>query len=148
MKISNGVEITSAQKQKINELAKEFNLKLILLFGSRLSEKKFLHRESDFDIAYLSEGNLDLMAEGKLICDLMSIFKSDKIDLENLKKADPLLRHEVAKNCLLLYGKKEDFFEFKARAFKDYINHLPLLELEDFLIKRRQKLFAQTIYDK
>lgn len=139
--------LTQKQKEKIKELAKEFDLKLVLLFGSQVLEKT--HSESDVDFAVLPEKNLSFEEEILLNTKLSGLFQDEKIiDLVNLKKANPLLKQEIAKNCLLLYGKEEDFFDFKAAAFKDYINHLPLLELEDFLIKKRQKVFAESLYGK
>ena len=74
---------------KIKELAGKYHLSLVLLFGSRATGK--IHARSDFDVAYLSEKPLDLMDEARMLCDLMPIFRSDKIDLVNLKKAPPLL---------------------------------------------------------
>lgn len=139
------MELTQKQKERIKELAKEFNLKLVLLFGSVASRET--HQESDVDFAVLPENNLSFDEEILLNTKLSGLFGDKKIiDLVNLKKVNPLLKYEIAKNCLLVYGKEETLFEFKAQAFRDYINHLPLLELEDFLIKKRQKLFAQSLY--
>ena len=138
------MEFSQAQKNKIKELAKQFKLKLVLLFGSGVSKE--MGQESDVDFAVL--GEKDLSFEEKIILNtkLSGLFRDEKIiDLVDLKKANPLLKQEVAKNCILLYGKEEDFFEFTAQAFKEYIDHLPLLELEDFLIKKRQKLFTESI---
>jgi len=71
-----------SHKEKIKEIAKKYDLDLVLLFGSQVKDKKYLHQESDFDIAYLSKKDLNLMEEAQLICDLMPIFKSEKIDNE------------------------------------------------------------------
>lgn len=139
--------LSPIQKQKIRDLAKRYNLKLILLFGSRI-KKKFLHLESDFDIAYLGKRDLTGEEEINLNCDLVDIFNSDKIDLVDLKKANPFLRYEVAKNSDLLYGNEIEYLEFKAFAFRDYINHRPLFDLRDFLIERRHKLLKESIYGK
>lgn len=43
---------TSNQDEKIKNIAENYDLKLALLFGSQVSQ--CTHRESDFDIAYLS----------------------------------------------------------------------------------------------
>lgn len=129
---------------KLVEIAKEFNLKLILLFGSRVLGQT--HKESDVDLAFLPEKDLSFEDEISLNTKFCDLFKTDRVDTVNLRKANPLLRHEVSKNCQLLYGKKEILFEFKAFAFSDYIFHQPLFELEDFLIKKRQKLLAKSIH--
>lgn len=133
-------------KERIVKVAKKFNLKLILLFGSQAERKT--HKESDVDLAFLAEKKLSFEQEILLNTAFCNIFGTDRVDTVNLRTANPLLKHEIAKNYQLLYGTKEDLFEFKALAFKVYINHLPLLELEDFLTEKRQKLFAQSIHGK
>jgi predicted nucleotidyltransferase len=137
----------STQKEGIKELAKEFNLKLVLLFGSQSSSKT--HKESDIDFAVLPEKGLTFEQEISLNTKLSGLFGDAKIiDLINLRKVNPLLRYEIAKNSLLIYGKEKEFLGFKALAFRSYIEHLPLLALENLLIKKRQRLFAESIYGK
>ena len=139
------MELFQEQKEKIKELAKEFNLNLLLIFGSQAANQTL--PESDVDFAFLAKKDLSFKDEILLNTKLSALFEDKKIiDLVNLRKANPLLKQEVTKNCLLLYGKEEDFFELKAAIFKDYVDHLSLLELEDFLIKKRQKLLANSIY--
>lgn len=134
-------------KNKIEEIAKEFNLKLILLFGSQVNRQT--HPETDVDLAFLPENDFSFDDEIMLNSKLSGLFRDKKIiDSVNLKKANPFLKQEIAKNPLLLYGKEEDLFEFKAQAFRSYVDHLSLLSLEDFLIKKRQKLLAKSIYGK
>ncbi len=115
--------------KKLQEIAKKYNLKLLLLFGSRIGKKKFLHKESDFDVAYLSKKDLDLEEEAKLICGLMPIFESEKIDLVNLKKAPPFLFYSIFQNCRILYA--DDpllFYYLRSYAFKKYIEAKPLYQ--------------------
>lgn len=115
--------------KKLQELAKKYDLRLLLLFGSRAGDPKFLHKESDFDVAYLSEKKLDLWEESKLICDLMPVFKSEKVDLVNLENAPPLLFYAIFKKCQVLYANNPLlFYYFRAYAFKKYIEAKPLYE--------------------
>ncbi len=115
--------------KKLREIAKKYNLKLLLLFGSRTGKKKFLRKESDFDVAYLPQNDLGLTEEAKLICGLMPVFKSEKIDLVNLKKAPPFLFYSVFQNCRILYA--DDpllFYYLRSYAFKKYIETKPLYQ--------------------
>lgn len=115
--------------KKLREIAEKYNLKLLLLFGSRTGKKKFLHKESDFDVAYLPKKDLDLTEEAKLICDLMPIVRSEKVDLVNLKKASPLLFYAIFQNCQVLYA--DDpllFYYLRSYAFKKYIETKPLYQ--------------------
>jgi len=88
--------------QKIKAIADKYDLELLLLFGSRVNGK-MLHKESDFDVAYLSDKKLDLMEESRLIIELMPIFKSDKIDLANVKMAHPLLLKQIFANHKIIF---------------------------------------------
>ncbi len=140
--------VVKTHNQKIEKLAKKYDLNLLLLFGSRVKYKKFLHEESDFDVAYLSKRELFGKEIIALNCDLMDIFNSDRVDLTDLKNTNPFLRYEIAKNSLLLYGKEMEYLEFKAFAFKDYINHKPLFGLTTVLIRRRHQLLKEKMYGK
>lgn len=135
-------------QQKIKKLAKKYDLKLLLLFGSRLKNKKFLHPESDMDIAYVGQGELTGEEIINFNCDLIDIFKHDKIDVVDLKKAPPLLFFEISKNSLLLFGKEMDYLEFKAMAFKRFIDAQSLFELEELLLKKRQESLRNFLYAK
>lgn len=125
-------------KKLIKEIAKKYSLELLLLFGSRISGE--LQKESDFDIAYLSKKELDLMGEAKLICDLMPLFQSEKIDLVNLKKASPLLLFAITQNCQILHQRNPIIFPaLRAYAFKKYIETKPLYEEKFRRLKERLK---------
>lgn len=114
-------------KKLIEEIAKKYSLDLLLLFGSRASGKTY--KGSDFDLAYLSKANLTLEEEAELILALILLFKSEDIDLINLKKASPLLFYAIFKNCRLLYEKRPLIFaSLRAYAFKKYIETKPLYE--------------------
>jgi len=131
-------------KEKINKIAKKYDLDLILLFGSRLREKKYLQRESDFDIAYLSKKDLNLMEEAKLICDLMPIFKSDKVDLVNLKRANPLLMKQIFENHKVLFCRNlKIYYQYKIYAERRYAEAKPLFQLTEELIKSFLKKHAR-----
>lgn len=130
------MSINLSQKQKIKELAKKYNLELLLLFGSQVKDGKYLQKESDFDVAYLSTKNLDLMGEAKLICDLMPILKSEKVDLVNLKRAGPLLMQQVFEGHKILYCRdKELYHRYKIYAVRKYIEAKPLFDLQERAIK-------------
>ena len=138
------MEITEEQKRKVEEIAQKYSLELILLFGSQATGKA--RPESDFDVAFLSEKKLSFEEELQLDVDFMPIFHSDKIDLVNLRNANPLLLHEVVRDARLVYGDEGKFFEFQAYVFKNYIDHQSLFELEGFLVKKRQQLLADSMY--
>lgn len=126
-------------KPKIEKLAEKYGLSLVLLFGSRAAGKT--HAQSDFDVAYLSKKPMDLMDEARLICDLMPVFRSDKVDLVNLKKAPPLLRKLIFdRHQVLFCADKAQYFAYQMYALRGYIEARPLFELRSLSLKK----FLQT----
>ena len=118
---------TINKKDLLGRIAQKYSLELILLFGSRANKKN--QRESDFDVAYLSKKALDLEEESKLIVELAPVFKSENIDLANLKKASPLLSFAITNNCQILYEENPLIFPtLRVYAFKKYIETKPLYE--------------------
>ena len=129
---------------KIEELAGKYHLSLVLLFGSRATGK--VHARSDFDIAYLSKEPLDLMDEARLLCDLMPIFRSDKVDLVNLKKAPPLLmKHIFDSHQILFCADNAQYFSYQMYALRRYDEAKPLLDLRSDYLRYRVKKYKQEL---
>jgi len=129
---------------KIKELAGKYHLSLVLLFGSRATGK--IHARSDFDVAYLSEKPLDLMDEARMLCDLMPIFRSDKIDLVNKKKPPPLLMKRVFDSHQVLFcADKARYFNYQMYALRRYIEAKPLLDLRSDYLRYRVKKYKQEL---
>ena len=135
-------------EQKLAEYAEEKAIKFIVLFGSRASGAET--RESDFDVAVFLKNEKDFFSDYKLYLDLLGNLSeilqigTNQLDLTDLAKANILLRYETTSRGKLLYGDEDEYTEFKAFAFRDYIDAKPLFELEDILIKKRQELIKQA----
>ena len=92
----------------------------------------------------------DFFSDYKLYLDLLGNLSeilqigTNQLDLTDLAKANILLRYETTSRGKLLYGDEDEYTEFKAFAFRDYIDAKPLFELEDILIKKRQELIKQA----
>ncbi len=140
------MELNRSQKRQLKECVEKYKIELMVLFGSQAKGRPY--QESDFDVAYLSKKDLSGKEIIALNCDLMDIFSYDRVDLVDLRKTDPFLRYEIARNSQLLYGKEMDYLEFKAFAFKDYIDHQSLFDLNSVLIRRRHQLLKEKIYGK
>lgn len=85
---------------RIGDLADKYQLDLILMFGSRLTGN--VHTESDIDIAVCRRQMLSETEKIQLIYELCNIFRTDDIDLVDLRTASPLLKKEVFKNYKIL----------------------------------------------
>jgi len=121
------MEIQEKQNKKIEELAGKYGLRLVLLFGSRVSGK--VHKESDYDVAYLPQKNLSFEQEIQINYEFTNIFQRDRVDTVDIRKAPPLLLYAIFKECQILY--KEDDLIFPTRrayAFKRYVEAKPMLE--------------------
>jgi len=127
------MEIDSA---KINKIAQKYNIKMLLLFGSRA--KKSFKKESDFDVAYSTENILSLEVENNLSFDLSFIFKSENIDLVNLRKASPLMLKQVAENSVILYQENKSVFnEFFLYAINIYNEAKVLFKMREEYLSRK-----------
>ena len=121
------MELEKRQKQKIEEIAKKYRLKLILLFGSRATGK--IHKKSDFDVSYLPEKNLSYDDEIDINFQFTNIFKHDRVDTVNMQKAPPLLLYAIFNKCFILFKKDDLIFPtYRAYAFKKYFEIKPFLE--------------------
>lgn len=132
------IELTDKKQKELAEIKEKYGLRLLILFGSRVSGK--LHKESDYDIAYLSRRVLTFEDEGRLISDLMKIVEtSDErlINLVNIREAGPLLLKEIFREHQVLFKEKGDTYQaYKIYSIKNYLDSRSLFELKDFLIKK------------
>ena len=134
---------TPEQNNNLKNLAKKYNLKLLILFGSHAQGKT--HAKSDYDIAALSRKPKELRrAVGEFGSDCAKALhiESDKVDISLLDRANPLLLHEVSKNGVLLYGTQYDFDNFNAYCYKQYIDYRPFFDLEEKTVNEFIKQYA------
>ena len=69
----------------------------------------------------------------------------DKIDLTDLSNANILLRYEITRNGILLFGDSQDYEELKAFSFRDYMDAKSLFELESIIIKKRLSFIKERL---
>lgn len=142
------MKIDEKTTEKLGQFAKEAGIKFIVLFGSQT--KGLVQKDSDFDIAVLTapEKNIkELDNYNNVLFGLSKILNIPdyKMDLTNLNSANILLRYEIASGGKLLYGNAEEYEEYKAFAFRDYIDAKSLFELENLLIYKRQTFIKEAI---
>ena len=135
-------------RERIEKYAFEKGIKFIILFGSQAVGDR--HENSDFDVAVLTtrENNLSVLEMYNEMLDFLSKglgIPDYRIDLTNLNKANPFLKYEVVSSGKLLYGDEDEYADYRAGAFKDYIDSQPLFHLEKYLIKKRQTLLAELL---
>ncbi|MBU6431311.1 MAG: nucleotidyltransferase domain-containing protein [Patescibacteria group bacterium] len=129
---------TDKIKPRIKELAEKYGLSLMMLFGSQVTGKT--HKDSDFDIAYLSDKKLSFEDEGRMIIDLVPIIGARDerlVNLSDIRKAGALLLKEIFdKHQVLFCADRNIYDSYKIFAVKNFIESRQLFDLRDYLIKR------------
>ncbi len=126
-------EIISIEEinDKLSPVFKNKGLKLALLFGSAVSGKA--HKQSDIDLAFLFDSPFDILA---LTNKVIRFLHTDNIDVVDLKRASPLLKFSIVKNCKLLYERHQGIFnEFYSLAFRMYVDTKKLRDAQTTAIK-------------
>lgn len=125
-------------KPQIKKLAEKYGLDLVMLFGSQVSGK--IHKESDYDIAYLSDRKLSFEDEGKIIIELAQIIGTRDerlVNLSNIRQAGALLLKEIFDKHQVLFCADQNIYDsYKIFSVKNFIESRPLFDLRDYLIKR------------
>lgn len=116
---------------------------LAYLFGSVAEDKQ--NRLSDLDIAVLVEtdklGKLDEQPFGyqvSVMTDVISLLKTNDVDLVILNYATPLLSHEVVKYGEVVFCRDEEMrIQFEVRSLQQYIDTKPLRDIQhEYLVRR------------
>ena len=112
---------------------------LVYLFGSQASGRSWA--QSDVDLAVLLGSAVPRERQGavrvQLIAELMSVFKTNEVDVVVLNEAPPLLSYEgVIQGCRLLFEKdKLTRVRFHVRAFQEYVDTAALREVQNRYLK-------------
>lgn len=121
---------------QIARIAKNHNLELVYLFGSKIDGRK--NEESDLDLAvkfaekYTAESYLNLYH------DLSNIFPEENIDLVVLNETDPFFATEVLQKGKLLFEQKNKNQEFSRITFRKFND-----DGQKYFPYLKQKIYAQ-----
>lgn len=122
--------------QKIKEIAEKYDLDLVLLFGSQSGGKT--HFASDIDIAILAKKLILFDEELKIQYEFMKVFKTDNVDAVDIRKAGPLLMHQIFSKPheILFCGDLQIYFRYKIYAERKYVEAKPIFDLTQYSIER------------
>jgi predicted nucleotidyltransferase len=126
---------SKVDKNLLDEMAQKYQLRFIVLFGSRTDGSA--REDSDFDIAYSAKKEIDYGDEVFLAEDISRVFSFGKVDIVNTTKAGPLLMREIAdKGQLLAEFEPNSFDKFQMYAFARYFEAKPLFKMQAEYVER------------
>lgn len=129
--------ITVEQKEKLKNIGAARNLRFLILHGSLA--KGMSRPGSDIDIAIVGKNRISREDFLRIYGELADIFgdsPNQELDLKTLHGVDAFFRYEVVRDGELLYGDSNDYEEFRAYAYRDYMDSRDLRELEFTLLKK------------
>ena len=132
----------SINHNRLAAVARKLGLRMVVLFGSRATGRTPPDPESDVDIAVSG------CPEGRFLeCynALSEVFHEEVVDMVRLEDADPLFRHEIMQAGVLLYGEPDLFYEYRAYAYRDFVDSADLFAVEDALFRKKMAYIKQQL---
>lgn len=128
---------------QLEQTCRQLGFQLVVLFGSRASGKPPPRPESDVDLAVLGATESELWSAYQT---LAAVFPEYTLDFASLYTADPLFRHEIMRSGILLYGDPDLFCDYRAYAYRDFMDSADLRSLEEALFKKKMAYIAEQLY--
>jgi predicted nucleotidyltransferase len=121
----------------IEEACTRLGVTMLVLFGSRAPGGLPPRPDSDLDLAVRFAPGVDAASPGRILEALDPFFEGQEIDLVLLPNADPLLRWEIMERGVLLCGDPDAFHEYRAFAYRDFVDSADLRALEQELFLKK-----------
>ncbi|MEK6938610.1 MAG: nucleotidyltransferase domain-containing protein [Nanoarchaeota archaeon] len=118
----------------LKKLSQKHHLKLLVAFGSQVNGRT--HRESDLDLAFFPNGNVD---EEKLYQELICLFKRADLDLINLATThNQILRFKVLNSGKVLYEEKIGVkSKMEWQSYFDYYDFKKYFDLRGSILDKK-----------
>jgi predicted nucleotidyltransferase len=114
-------------KNSLTPLFNEKSLQLVLLFGSVASGKEY--HESDIDLGFLFDKPIDILG---LTNRVIRLLRTDRVDVIDLSRASPLLKHSVIRTGKALFEKTPGLFNiFQSLTFRIYVDAKKLRDAQE-----------------
>ena len=130
--------------ESLVRVCRELDVRLLVLFGSYAAGRPLPRQQSDLDLAVMPGYDTRYTLE-TYVARLCPVFDNYSLDLVFLNRADPLFRYEIMRTALLLYGDRNDFFEYRAFAYKDFIDSEDLRALEENLFQKKMAFLCRQL---
>lgn len=130
---------------RLEAAARALGLRMVVLFGSRASGSPPPGPESDVDLAVLGHP-----AQPPAWIDAYrafeSVFPDLSLDLVLLHEADPLFLYEIFRSGVLLYGDPDAYYEYKAYAYRAFVESADLRALEEALYRKKMAYLRAQLH--
>lgn len=128
-------------REQLAAAARRLELRLVVLYGSYA--KRRARPESDLDIAVLG-----CPADKFWGCyeSLSYLFRGYSLDLVRLEDADALFRDEIMREAILLYGDPDLLYEYRAFAYRDFVDSADLFALEEVLFRKKMDRIKEQLH--
>jgi hypothetical protein len=103
-----GIEIDD---EKLNQIVANYQLRLLVYYGSYARQEDYHPERSDIDIAFIGRNPLSSQQTYDLMTDLIILHQKSNLHLANLQTASGLLKEAIANDGKVLYEDKKGYFE-------------------------------------
>jgi predicted nucleotidyltransferase len=131
-------------RERLSKVAQNLGLRMVVLFGSMVKGGLPPGPDSDVDVAVLG------CPRGRFWecwSALEETIPGNSLDLALLEAADPLFRHEIMSRAELLWGDPDLFYEYRAYAYRDFVDSADLRALEQRLFQRKMAWIGGQLND-
>jgi len=114
-------------KDSLTPLFNEEGLRLVLLFGSVALGKE--SQKSDIDLGFLFDKPIGILG---LTNRVIRLLRTDRVDVIDLSRASPLLKHSVIRTGKALFEKTPGLFNiFQSLTFRIYVDTKKLRDAQE-----------------
>jgi len=131
-------------KQRLSSVIDELGLGMVVLFGSYAKRRPAPGPGSDVDVAAYGCPSDQYWACYRALAE---VFGDADLDLVRLEDADPLFRHEIMQSGRLLDGDPDLFYEYRAYAYRDFVDSADLFALEQTLFEKKMARIKGLLHD-
>jgi predicted nucleotidyltransferase len=132
-------------REELERSCERLSVRLLVLFGSQSPGGLPPGPRSDVDLALSFGRDASRVPVLDLHEQLAPAFPGGQLDIVLLHDADPLFRWEIMERATLLYGDVDEFLEYRAFAYRDFMDSADLRALERTLSDRKMKRIRERL---
>lgn len=118
---------------------------MVVLFGSHAAGLPAPGQDSDVDLALAFQPGCRRRRLWDYYEDLRDAFPGAPLDIVFLADADPLFRWEIMRQGRLLWGDPLEHLDYRAFAFRDFVDSADLRALERRLFEKKMALVRERL---